>query len=227
MQKTLVNIKRRPLFVFLTVLFILGIQQSAFSKDWELWTQDLFSVPLNKRITYNILPEWRFKNDMDYNYLFKMETGPSFKINNNFDLALWYVYVEKQSVGIWDRSDLTYFDVNAKTALKNLFDLKISNRLRYQYDFDKANSTVRNSLRFLKGFNAAKILEIAPYLSEEPFYDCKINRIVEHRSTTGFIFTFFKNYSLNFGYMFNSKKQAGASKWRYTNVLITNANIRF
>ena len=217
----------KKITIILTILLILSIHHCVFARDWELWTQDLFSAPLTKRITYNVLPEWRFKNDMNYNYLFKVETGPSFKINDYFDVAVWYIYQEKQASNrMWDRSNLSYFDFVAKVPLKKLFDIKVSNRIRHQYDYDKAKTTIRDSLRFSRDFNIFKI-QISPYISEEPFYDVKINRINEHRSTAGLVFTFFKKYTLNLGYMLNSKKAGGASKWGYSNVLLTNINAKF
>ncbi|MBM3245517.1 MAG: DUF2490 domain-containing protein [Candidatus Omnitrophica bacterium] len=216
--------KLLALSIGLTLIFT----ASAYARDWELWNSNLFTVPLTKKINYNILAEWRYKNDMNYNYLYKIETGPSYKINDYFDVALWYIYQEKQgSNKMWDRVDLSYVDLVAKVPLKQLFDIKVTNRLRHQYDYDKAKSTIRDALKFQKSFQLMKNFDIAPYIQEEPFYDCKANRIVEHRSSAGLAFTFFKKYALNLAYMLNSKKAAGSSKWGYTNVLQANLNLKF
>jgi hypothetical protein len=75
-----------------------------------------------------------------------------------------------------------------------------------------------------KGFKIGKH-EIAPYFNEEPFYDCKLNRITEHRTSSGITYSFTKNISFSIGYMLNSKK--GSPKWTYANVLVSNLSIRF
>lgn len=212
----------------IALFFVFMVVKYAHARDWELWTQESFSVQLTKKLSYTVLPEWRFKNDMNYNYLFKVETGPTYKINSYLDAAIWYVYQEKQASNkMWDRADLSYVDLVAKIPLKSFFDLKISNRARYQYNYSTAVATFRNSFRMLKTFKPMNNFEVSPYIQEEPFYDCKDHRIVEHRTSSGFTFTVFKNYSLSLAYMLNSKKATGASKWAYTNVFLANLGFKF
>lgn len=193
-------------------------------RDWEYWSQESFAIPINKKVNLMILPEWRFKKDMSDQYLFKLETGPTFKINQYLDITPYYVYQEKRTVGLWDRSDIAYLDGMVKASLKNLFDIKISNRLRYQYDFDKAKTIWRDSIKISKGYKMGKI-EMAPYFSEEPFYDAKLDKITEHRTAAGFTFNLSKDISIGVGYMLNSKN--AKPKWTYANVLVSNLNIKF
>ncbi|MCM8796552.1 MAG: DUF2490 domain-containing protein [Candidatus Omnitrophica bacterium] len=214
--------RRFAVAVFLALVAVLG---SAYAeRDWEYWSQEAYSVPLNNTVNYIVTTEWRFNQDMERDYLFKVETGPSFRINEYLELAPYYVYQEKQSRSGWDRSDLMYFDTTVNFRLKGLFNAKMSNRFRYQYDFDKVKTVLRNTLKLSKGFNIGKC-QLTPYLSEEPFYDCKVNTITEHRTTAGISCSFTKNLSFGLGYMLNSKK--GASKWSYSNVLVSNLNIKF
>lgn len=205
------------LFLFLSLL------KPAFA-EWNYWSQGFFSFSVNKIATLLLLPEWRFKENMHNVYLFKLETGLILKINNYFDITPYYVYQEKKLNGIWDRSDIAYLDGTVKISLKNLFDIKISNRLRYQYDFDKATTTLRNTTKISKDikFNG---LALSVFISEEPFYDVKLNRITEHRTVTGINYNLLKNVSTTIGYMINSKKEK--TEWTYTNVLVTNLSIKF
>jgi hypothetical protein len=213
------------IFSSLMFLAILNFASLAFAdRDWEYWSQETFSFPINEKITYLIIPEWRFKEDMRNAYLFKLETAPVFKVNDYLEVAPYYVYQEKKSAGVWDRSDLAYFDTTLKLALKQFWNIKLSNRLRYQYDFDKAKTTLRNSLRVSKPLKISK-KEITPYFSEEPFYNAKLERITEHRAAAGLSYNLTKNTAVSLSYMLNSKK--GASKWNYTNVLVSNINVRF
>jgi hypothetical protein len=204
---------------------ILAFGDFAFAKrDWEYWTNETFTIPINKKITYLIIPEWRFKNDMHNEYNFKLETGPSFKINEYLEITPYYVYQEKKSLGKMDRSDLAYLDETVRIPLKKLFNLKLSNRFRYQYDFDKGKAILRNVFKLSKSFKVAK-LEITPYICEEPFYDARLDRITEHRTISGLTFALTKNTSFGLGYMYNAKW--GTKKWVYANVLLSNLNIKF
>lgn len=211
-----------PIFL---ALIILTISNCAFAeRDWEYWSQGSVSVPLNEKVNFLLLPEWRFKNDMHDPYLFKIETGPNFKVNKYLDITPYYVYQQKKSSGIWDTSDLAYLDGMLKLSFKDFFDLKLSHRFRYQYDFDKAKITLRNSTKISKVVKLGK-LEVAPYVSEEPFYDAKLDMFTEYRSAVGVGYNLSKSISLSAGYMLDSKKST--NKWSYANILVTSLNIKF
>jgi hypothetical protein len=196
-------------------------------RDWEYWNQEQATVPVTKRISLIFNSEWRFKADMHDMYQFKQENGISFKITNWFDFAPYYVFQRKKGNFDWDGSDLMYLDEVFKFTLKKIFHLKVNNRFRYQYDFDKRKTVLRNTLRLSRDFPLIKHLSVWPFISEEPFYDCKINRINEHRSTVGFGLTIYKNITASIGYMINSKKPGGKAKWSYVNALISNLSITF
>ncbi len=207
------------------MLLVLYAAQPVFAeRDWEYWSSGSVSVPVKENISFLVLPEWRFKNDFHDMFMFKLETGPSFKINTYLNIIPFYVYQEKRSGGIRDRSDLAYLDAALNIPLKNFFDMKFSNRLRYQYDFDKDKTTWRDSVKISKPVKIGGI-EFLPYFSEEPFYDVKKERVTEHRTAAGISCGFSKNISAGAGYMVDTKK--GNSKWSYTNVLLTNVSIKF
>jgi len=195
-------------------------------RDWEYWSQESVSVPLDKDKNINLLmlPEWRSKNDMRDNYLFKLETGPSFKLNKTLSVTPYYVYQEKKSGGNVDRSDLAYLDIAVKYPLENFFDAAFSSRFRYQYDFDKGKATFRDSIKLSRDIKLGNIT-VAPYISEEPFYDAKLQKVNEHRTASGIAYNVSKNVTIGLGYMLNSKKPG--KKWTYANVLVSNINIKF
>lgn len=216
---------KRIVFILLTALTVFVMTSLCFGeRDWECWLQESISVPLDKGIDLLVLPEWRSKNDMRDNYLFKLETGPSFKVNKTFTVTPYYVYQEKKSGGNVNKSDLAYLDAAVKCQLKDFFDTVLSSRLRYQYDFDKGSVIWRDSIKLSKDVNVGN-LTIVPYISEEPFYDAKLEKLNEHRTTSGITYSMSKNVTIGLGYMLNSKKPS--KKWTYTNVLVSNINIKF
>ncbi|MBI4706671.1 MAG: DUF2490 domain-containing protein [Candidatus Omnitrophica bacterium] len=216
----------RRLFVCLTALSMIFIYRHACAaRDWEYWNQETFTYEITDKVSFVVIPEWRFKNDMSYNYLFKLETGVSFKINKFWEITPYYVHQDKNTGALWDGSEISYLDNTFKFSFEKFSNIKLSNRLRFQYDYDKAKTIFRNSLRLYKGFKILGTQEIGPFISEEPFYDCKLDRITEHRSTVGISYALNKNISFNIGYMLNSKKPA--DKWTYANVLVSNISFRF
>ncbi|MBM3252928.1 MAG: hypothetical protein FJZ16_01585, partial [Candidatus Omnitrophica bacterium] len=150
--------------VFLVVALLISLSNPKFSfadRDWEYWSRYSFEAPLTKEISYLIKPEWRIKNDMSYRYLFKLEQAIAFKLNKYLEVAHYYVWQESKSAKGADRSDLIYFDTTGKIPLKEFFDMKIIDRLRYQYNFDKALTVWRNSTRLTKVFKVGKF-ELSP-----------------------------------------------------------------
>lgn len=216
--------KKLIFLITLGLIFLAMTEYTFAERDWEYWSQNSISVDLNKKLSFVVLPEWRFRDDMSKFYLFKIETAPVFKINDYLEIAPYYVYQEKKTGNLWDGSSLFYSDTVFKIPLKKFFDLKISNRVRYQYDFDKDKTTWRNSLKISKNIKIFKF-DIAPYISEEPFYDARLDRIVEHRTSSGISFNFSKYISFGIGYMLNSKKST--TKWTYANVLVTSLSLKF
>ena len=117
---------------------MLMVNKSAHAeRDWEYWSRYSFEAPITKEINYLIKPEWRIKDDITYRYLFKLEQAIAFKLNKFLEIAPYYVWQEAKSLGKVDRSDLAYLDLTGKIPLKKIFELKIIDRLRYQYNFDK------------------------------------------------------------------------------------------
>ena len=216
---------KKIIFIVSLILIILSITKLSFAeRDWEYWSRYSFEAPLNKQVSYFIKPEWRFKKDMSYQYLFKLEQAIAFKLNKYLELAPYYVWQEnKTSIG-YDRSDLFYFDVTGKMPLKEIFDLKIIDRLRYQYNFDKALTVWRNSTRLTKAFKVGKF-ELSPFIEDEIFYDTKQDIFNENWVSAGVSFALNKYSNIGISYLLDTKKKG--DDWNYANVLVTSFSLKF
>ena len=216
---------KKVFFIISFTLLMLGITGSAFAaRDWEYWSRYSFEAPITKTISYVIKPEWRMKNDMSYRYLFKLEQAINFKIGKYFELAPYYVYQETTSSGNVDRSDLVYLDGTAKVPLEKIFNLKIIDRLRYQYNFDKALTIWRNSTRFTKSFKI-KSFELLPFIEDEIFYDTKLDRFNENWASVGISLVLSKYLNVSVAYLLDTKKKG--NDWKYSNVLMTSMSLKF
>jgi hypothetical protein len=203
----------------------LSITSPVFAeRDWEYWSRYSFEAPLNKQISYLIKPEWRIKDDMTDKYLFKLEQAIAVKINQFLEIAPYYVWQESKTGGNVDRSDLIYFDTTAKIPLKEFFDLKIIDRFRYQYNFDKELTVFRNSTRLTKSFKI-KNLELSPFIEDEIFYDTKLDKLNENWASAGVSLALNKYANIGMSYLLDTKKKG--DDWVYANVLVTSLSLKF
>ena len=216
---------KKTIFLITLGLIMLGMTEYAFAeRDWEYWSRHSFEAPITKTISYLIKPEWRIKNDMSYRYLFKLEQAINFKIGKYLELASYYVYQEAKSGGKIDRSDLVYFDTTAKIPLEKLFNLKIIDRLRYQYNFDKELTIWRNSTRLTKAFKLGKF-EFSPFIEDEIFYDTKQDKLNENWASVGIFLNLNKYATIGVSYLLDTKRKG--DDWLYANVLVTSLSIKF
>lgn len=216
---------KKIIFLLSVSLIPLLITSTASAeRDWEYWSRYSADVPITKEISYSIKPEWRIRDDMSYRYLFKLEQAVNFKIGNYLEIAPYYVWQELKTAKGPDRSNLSYIDLTGKVPLKELFDMKIINRLRWQYNYDKGLSTWRNSARLTKTFKIGKI-ELSPFIENEIFYDSKLEKFNENWASAGISFTLGKNINIGVSYLLDTKKKG--NDWNYANVLVTSLSLKF
>lgn len=216
---------KKIFFIFTFGLALLNIAGYVFAdRDWEYWARYSFEAPITKEISYFIKPEWRIKDDMTDRYLFKLEQAIAFKIGKFFEIAPYYVWQESKSLDKIDRSDLIYLDVTGKIPFKKFFDLKIIDRFRYQYNFDKELTVFRNSTRINKSFKI-KRFEISPFIEDEIFYDNELDKLNENWASAGASFALNKNSNIAVSYLLDTKKKG--NDWTYANVLVTSFTLKF
>ncbi len=216
---------KKLFFLIILGLMFLGITEYAFAeRDWEYWSRYSFEAPITKKISYLIKPEWRMKNDMSYRYLFKLEQAINFKLGDYFEIAPYYVWQENKTAKGTDSSNLSYLDLTGKIPLKEVFDVKIIDRLRWQYNYDKGLTTWRNSTRLTKAFRVGKF-EFSPFIEDEIFYDTKLDKFNENWASAGVSLALNKHANIGISYLLDTKKKG--DDWSYANVLVTSFNLRF
>jgi hypothetical protein len=216
---------KKLFFSIILGLMFLGMMEYAFAeRDWEYWSRYSFEAPITKKISYVIKPEWRIKNDMSYRYLFKLEQAINFKLGDYFEIAPYYVWQENKTSKGADRSNLSYLDLTGKVPLKEVFDVKIINRLRWQYNYDKGLTTWRNSTRLTKAFKVGKF-ELSPFIEDEIFYDTKLDKLNENWASAGASLALNKHLNVSVAYLLDTKKKG--NDWNYANVLVTSMSLKF
>lgn len=216
---------KKIFFILVFGLMMLHISKNAFAeRDWEYWSRYSFEAPITKEISYLIKPEWRMKNDMSYRYLFKLEQAVNFKLGQYFEIAPYYVWQENKTAKGIDRSNLSYLDLTGKMPLKEFFNMKIIDRLRWQYNYDKGLTTWRNSTRLTKSFKVGKF-ELSPFIEDEIFYDTKLDKLNENWASVGLSFALNKNSNIGVSYLLDTKKKG--NDWACANVLVTSFSLKF
>ncbi len=216
---------KKIFFLIMLGSMFLGITGNALAdRDWEYWSRYSFEAPITKTISYFIKPEWRMKDDMSYRKLFKLEQAINFKIGKYLELAPYYAYQEVKSRGNVDRSDLVYLDGTAKVPLEKVFNIKIIDRLRYQYNFDKELTVWRNSTRLARPFKI-KSFELTPFVEDEVFYDTKLDEFNENWASVGVSLVLNKHANISIAYLLDTKKNG--KDWAYANVLVTSFSLKF
>jgi hypothetical protein len=216
---------KKVFFIIVFGLSTFHIAGNAFAdRDWEYWSRYSVEVPVTKEISYAIKPEWRIRDDMSYRYLFKLEQAINFKIGKYLEIAPYYVWQENKTSKGADRSNLSYLDLTGKIPLKELFDMKIIDRIRWQYNYDKGLTIWRNSTRLTKTFKFGKF-ELSPFVEDEIFYDTKLDKFNENWASAGILLGLNKYANIGISYLLDTKKKG--NDWNYANVLVTSFSLKF
>ncbi|MBI4656072.1 MAG: DUF2490 domain-containing protein [Elusimicrobia bacterium] len=212
------------ILIFRMSLLLNMIMPAFAERDREYWSKCSFDVPISRKISYVLKPEWRFKNEMSNNYLFKIEQGVAFQFNKYLELAPYYIRQKIESAGKSDTSDMMYIDMTGKIPFKKIFDFRIINRLRYQYNFDKKFTVWRNSTKLAKGFQIGKF-ETSPFIENEMFYNTSLNKVNQNQASIGISLALNKHVNVAASYVLDAKNKG--NDWIYADVLLTSVGIKF
>ena len=198
-----------------SILVLMVTAELCQASDWEYWSRTDFRVPLNKRTKLSIKPEIRLRDNMSEFYYFKAYVGPTLKITDHLDAALYYVYIRKQVGDVWESEDLATLD---GTLSFGLGDFKFAWRNRGEYGFDSERWVYRARI---KGARPVRFCgrQVASLLSHELFYDFDGGSSNERRTSIGLSAKLVDRIALEASYIFRNKRQGG--EWRSVNVLDT------
>jgi hypothetical protein len=183
-------------------IVLIGSVQLALA-DCELWSVNTFQYPLGEKVKFNLIPELRFKNNASDLYYILNYIGPTFSLNKNFDLNLFYAPKSTKNGGGWTNSSIGYLDL----AYKNE---NLSNRGRFEYDLNAELLKYRNQVQIKKaGWQA----------SEEIFYNLRSGYFDETRTLAGYVFKPFGRFELAVGYLLRGQKKKPNDDWIWTNVI--------
>jgi len=204
------------------MLFLCYISTAGASDGSEYWSTATVSAKLNERVKLNLIEQFRFKSDMGNFYTYVQYFGPSCKVNDYFDLALWYKLVSAKNNGRW--TETHRFDIDGTLKLE-LAGFKFSNRSRFERNTDKPSWLYRDRVKItkkIKLFNR----NFTPFVSNEFFFDLEpIDGYHENRASVGISTDFIWGSKFTISYMSRTKKANG--NWSNANVLGTTVGLSF
>jgi len=124
--------------LFTAVILILGntlyAQETKTISDLGLWTGVTIEKTVNKKWTFSLREELRFKKDISELYKYFTQLGIEYRINRNFSLEGDYRYIQdKNNEGRFDNRSRYNFDLTYKGKLAFITVLY---RLRYQKEVE-------------------------------------------------------------------------------------------
>ncbi|MDD5593180.1 MAG: DUF2490 domain-containing protein [Candidatus Margulisbacteria bacterium] len=180
--------------------------------DTEFWTVNTVQIPVKQGVSFSLIPELRVRSNLSELYYLRTYFGPTFSINNNLGLSVYYAPTATKSAatGNWSTSNILVGDAVSAWPL-------ISNRWRLEYDYGTALLKVRDRVQ-LK-YNGW-------VLGEEPFYNCQRGYIDENRASLGYSIKLTDRFSLEPGWLLRSQRTSSGGSWTNTNIVTVNSSIK-
>jgi hypothetical protein len=175
--------------------------------DVELWSTDTFQL---SAFSINVIPEFRIRNNLSEFYYLQTYIGPTWDLNKNLKMNIYYGLKYQKSGADWKQSNLGYLDL--------IYSFKpFSNRARLEGDLTNAIVKYRNQLQFkINGW----------YLADEFFYNLTGYFVDENRLSAGYSFKALGQTDLNFGYLLRAQRKTAAQAWSNSAAVILNAGLK-
>lgn len=217
---------RKSAFLLCGAILVLGLApaNARADRDWEYWSRCAVTIPLRSSlVSFVARPEWRFRNDMADAYLAKAEVGVALKVNRFIDVVPLYVWQKSLLPRGQHHSDISYLDAIVKLPLERAGSLKLTERLRHQYNWNTGATTWRNSVRMSRTFKVGK-QSLSPYIEDELFYSWRGSEWSENWASVGVVASVGSRVDIGVSFLLDSEN--GAGTWKHANVLVTSVGFR-
>lgn len=190
------------------LLFLLfSLLASVSLADVELWSTDTFQL---SGLGVNVIPEFRIRKDLSEFYYLQTYIGPSWDLNKNLKMNVYYGLKYQKSNSDWKQSNLGYLDL--------FYSFRpFSNRARMECDLTSAVIKYRNQLQIK--INGC-------YLADEFFYNLTGSFVDENRLSAGYTFKALGQTEFNFGYLLRAQRKTATQAWSNSAALILNTSLK-
>jgi hypothetical protein len=204
--------------LFQAVLLLSVISCRAFSAGGEWWDELGLNRKLGGKSRVSFTAEQRLRNNMADLYLYNFTGGVKFNCRKWLDLGFNFKY-EKENIGGWWRPEnRPEIDLIFKWASGSV---NFNYRSRFEYRMIETLDPYLYHRNKIEASMPAKLCGTAfnCVVSEEMFYNWTALDFNQNRMILGINRKVGDRFTLDAGYMYRSKKTAGA--WAGTDVLVT------
>jgi len=194
--------KRLPfkaIFRFLLISFFmltsLSSLSGAQSVPWEYYSKYKIVVPFccgNLAAKLSFKEEARFKDSA--HYYNKIPVGISVKVNNNWEVGLFYALKNKKNKSHWDNYHLIWPEATFHASLSSI---AIDDRQRFELHLTDRDQRYRNFLRIKFSALNGKLI---PWIGNEARYFFKRKQIAMNEALAGIMFKPFTHLTINLYY---------------------------
>jgi len=211
--------KRLPfkaIFRFLLISFFmltsLSSLSGAQSVPWEYYSKYKIVVPFccgNLAAKLSFKEEARFKDSA--HYYNKIPVGISVKVNNNWEVGLFYALKNKKNKSHWDNYHLIWPEATFHASLSSI---AIDDRQRFELHLTDRDQRYRNFLRIKFSALNGKLI---PWIGNEARYFFKRKQIAMNEALAGIMFKPFTHLTINLYYDYRLIKNT-KNIWEKANV---------
>ena len=214
----------RFLTFFITFILVIGYAGRAFASDeWQYWNEIKLKHSIGEKLDAHFKIEQKLVDDFNYFGLHNYALGVVFKINKYFDFELNYKYEREKGEKEWtEEHRVAIIPITKLEWMGNKFNIKT--RFEYRSLEGESKWKWREKLK-IKRLIKIGVFKFTPFLSEEIFYDFKVNEFNQNRVATGISKMITKNSGIDLYYMRKNNKRDGA--WLGVNILGTKFSLKF
>ena len=194
------------------MLTSLSSLSGAQSVPWEYYSKYKIVVPFccgNLAAKLSFKEEARFKDSA--HYYNKIPVGISVKVNNNWEVGLFYALKNKKNKSHWDNYHLIWPEATFHASLSSI---AIDDRQRFELHLTDRDQRYRNFLRIKFSALNGKLI---PWIGNEARYFFKRKQIAMNEALAGIMFKPFTHLTINLYYDYRLIKNT-KNIWEKANV---------
>jgi hypothetical protein len=192
--------------------------------DMEYWMKYAINVKVAEKATVFVKPQFRWRDEVSENYLFRTWLGVNLNVLKWLDIAPQYSYKTSKHTGDhWPPEHFLALDITPKVTLATF---KISDRNRIMYNFNEYIWTYRNRIKIARPFKG--ILwghGLTPFFADEIFYDDDHDEFYDNRAEVGLGTKLTENVGLELSYIYRTLEKK--DKWIKSQIITSMLNLNF
>ncbi len=221
---------RQKVLVSVLAMVVSFFVLDAFARtDNKYYSEYALKRKINDKFDLFFTPEFRAKNDMGNIYYYQWRIGSTFHAHKNLDLSLAYRYIQtKDNNKQWDSNDTQYLEMIVTPKVKiGGFNLSDANKVEMRFIENTRDRWVYRNQATISYPAKIGAFEFIPYVSEEFYYDFRIDKVYQNWVTMGASKKISKNITAGLYCRNEAVRLSTSDKWITAFILGSNITIDF